>query len=260
MSRRQCLKEKLVNRERIFGYNIYMPSSYMLQEYMPKGVDYIVLDCEHGPHDVDHYSEFLRLCRMNDMPVIVRIPDAMYHFAARAMDCGADGVLVPRVESIEQVKAVVEGVRMPPKGRKGIGGKFLLSSDETIVEYNQNRFIWIQIESAKGVQILPEIMQLYGDEITACVIGPGDLSISTGEWPDSRDTDFEVDQNCTSEKVIRQTYALCAMYGKSAGIYCLDETDAEKKIALGTNLVWMSCDANFLARAISDVAEKIAKM
>ncbi|MEA4824685.1 MAG: aldolase/citrate lyase family protein [Clostridiaceae bacterium] len=246
------LNEKLRHRERIFGYTAYIPSTYTLPEYKPEGVDYILFDCEHGPHDAEHYSSYYRHCRALGIPTVVRVADAVYHLVAHATDCGADGVLIPRVETMEQVRAAVEGLYLPPAGKKGYGGKFQFYPGETIEQYNRRRMLWIQIESPAGAAILPEILERYGDRISACVIGPCDLSINAGT-----PLDFYSD---ASLAVIRSVYEECAAHGISSGSYCFDEADAVKRIALGTNLIWMACDAIFLTRGIRDAAAAIAKL
>lgn len=246
------LNEKLRKRERIFGYTVYLPSTYVIADYMPAGVDYILFDCEHGPYDEDFYSAYYRHCRERGIPTITRIADAEYHLAARAVDCGSDGILVPRVETLEQVKTVVEGVYMPPVGKKGYGGKYQLYPGETIDQYNKRRLLWIQIESPAGLKVLPEILEKYGDYISACMIGPCDLSINAGT-----PLDFYSE---ASLNVIRKTYNLCAKHGISSGSYCFDEADAAKRAQLGTNLFWVACDAIFMARGIRQTADAIARL
>ena len=252
--------EKLHNRERVFGFTAYLPSHYSMADYMPKGVDFILFDCEHGPYDTDYYADYLRLCRMLNMPTVVRIADAVYHLAARAIDCGADGVLVPRVESVEQVREVLDGLRMPPIGRKGFGGKSQFYPNETVAQFNQRRLLWIQIESRKGVEILPEILRQYGNEISACMIGPCDLGISASVEVGETGGDPTEAIEQASLDVIRKMNRLCEQNGISAGCYCFDEEDAAKKIALGTNLIWMACDAFYLIRGIKQAAEAVANM
>lgn len=246
------LNEKLRKRERIFGYTVYLPSTYVIADYMPEHVDYILFDCEHGPYDEDYYSEFYRHCRARGIPTITRIADSEYHFAARAADCGSDGLLVPRVESVEQVRKVVEGLYMPPVGKKGYGGKYQLLPGETIEEYNRRRLLWIQIESPAGAEALPEILEKYGSCISACVIGPCDLSINAG-------TPLDFDSEA-SLSVIRKVFELCAEHGISSGIYCFDEADAAKRLTQGANLFWVACDAVFMARGIRQAAEAVARL
>lgn len=254
------LLDKLYKRERIFGYSAYIPDVYTIAEYMPKGVDYILFDCEHGPHDIEYYSDYFTLCRMLDIPTVVRIPDAVYHLAARAIDCGADGVLVPRVETPEQVEAVIEGLRMPPLGRKGYGGKFLMRKGESIEEFNKRRMLWIQIESRQGSDRLPEILERYGDQISACVIGPCDLSISTSQPSEFRADAVRALDEKNAADVLAKTADLCKQQGISYGSYCFDVADALHCLSQGMNLTWVSCDANFMLQGIQEVAKKIADL
>ncbi len=246
------LNEKLRSRQRVFGYTAYLPSTYTLMDYMPRGVDYILFDCEHGPYDEDHYAEYYRQCRALDIPTITRVADAEYHFVARAVDCGSDGVLIPRVETLEQVQAAVSGLFMPPIGKKGYGGKFQFYPGETIDEYNRRRVLWIQIESPQGATLLPEIFRTYPGLISGCVIGPCDLSINAG-------TPLEFYSKASLD-AIRQTYEVCAANGVSSGSYCFDADDARRRVALGTNLIWMGCDAIFLAQGIRDAANAVARL
>ena len=246
------LNQKLRARERIFGYTAYLPSTYTLADYMPAGVDYILFDCEHGPYDEDYYSEYYRHCRALGIPTITRVADAEYHFVARAADCGSDGVLIPRVETLEQVEAAVAGLYIPPIGKKGYGGKFQFYPGETIEEYNANRILWIQIESPAGAELLPKIIEKYGSLLSACVIGPCDLSINAGT-----PLDFYSDASVSN---IRRVFDLCAANHISSGSYCFDAADAKKRFGLGMNLVWMGCDAIFLADGIRRAADAIAAL
>ena len=141
------LNKKLRSRERIFGYTVYMPDTYVVNEYMPEGVDYILFDCEHGPYDIDYYAPFFRECRQLGIPTITRVPDATYAHISHVMDLGSDGIMVPRVETLEQVRTAVEGIFLPPEGKKGYGGKFQFYPGESIEEYRKRRMLWIQIES-----------------------------------------------------------------------------------------------------------------
>lgn len=257
MDKLDQLLEKLHKRERIFGYTAYIPDIYTMAEYMPEGVDYILFDCEHGPHDIEYYSGYFTLCRRLDIPTVVRIPDAVYHLAARAIDCGADGILVPRVETAEQVQAVVEGMRMPPLGRKGYGGKFLMRPGESIDEFNKRRMLWIQIESRKGSEALENILDRYEGQISACVIGPCDLAISTSQSEEFHaDTVRALDEK-TAADVLAKTAELCSQHGISFGSYCFDVADALRCISRGMNLTWVGCDANFMLQGIREAAERI---
>lgn len=246
------LNEKLRTGQRVFGYTVYLPNTYMQMEYMPEGVDYILFDCEHGPNDEDSYAPYYRHFRALGIPTITRIADAEYHLAARAMDCGSDGLLIPRVETVDQVRTAVEGIFLPPIGKKGCGGRYMRYPDETLEEYNRRRILWIQIESPEGAQALPEILDQYGHLISACVVGPCDLSIRAGT-----PLDFYSE---ASLKVLRQVQELCTQYGISSGSYSADTKEAAFRVGLGNNLVWMSCDTVFMADGIRRAAGAIAAL
>lgn len=246
------LNQKLRNRERIFGYTIYLPNTYMQMEYMPQGVDYVLFDCEHGPHDEDSYAAYYRHFRALGIPTITRIADAEYHLAARAMDCGSDGLLIPRVETMEQVRAAVDGIFLPPIGKKGCGGRYMRYPGETLEEYNRRRILWIQIESPEGAAILLEILEAYGHLISACVIGPCDLSIRAG-------TPLDIYSE-PSRKVLDQVHKTCLRYGISSGSYSGSLQEAAFRVSLGNNLVWMSCDTVFMADGIQRAAAAIAAL
>lgn len=252
MDKLDRLNQKLKNRERIFGYTVYMPDTYVIDEYMPEGVDYILFDCEHGPYNDDYYAPFFRLCRSKQIPTIVRVQDASYALVSHAMDIGADGILLPRVETLEQVKNAVEGMYLPPDGKKGYGGKFQFYPGEKIAEYRRRRVLWIQIESPEGVKLLPKIIRQYGDYISACVIGPFDMSVNIG-------TPLDVWSEAETD-AIRDVFTQCETAGISSGIYVGDEEAAAKRIELGANLLWMSCDAIYMTRAIARAARDVAAL
>ena len=246
------LNAKLRARERVFGYTVYMPDGYVLREYLPEGVDYILFDCEHGPRDIDFYAPYYQLCRDHSIPTITRVPDATYPLISHVMDLGSDGILVPRVETLEQVRIAVEAFHFPPDGKKGYCGKFQLYPGETIEQYRDRRVLWIQIESPAGAALLPEILKQYGQYISAVVIGPFDLSINSG-----------VPTQIWDDKVsatIADVFAQCEAAGISSGIYVNDEDAAARRIAQGANLLWMSCDAIYMTRAIAQAAKTVAEL
>jgi len=246
------LNQKLRNRERIFGYTVYLPNTYMQMEYMPKGVDFVLLDCEHGPHDAEYYSEYYRHFRMLGIPTITRIADAEYHLAARAADCGSDGLMIPRVETLEQVDRAVEGLYLPPVGKKGYGCKHMWYPNESIDEYNRRRMLWIQIESPEGADELPKILEKYGHLISAVIIGPCDLSVRMGT-----PLDF---YNEKTLAVIKKVYDLCEQYGVSSGSYAASLDEASRRVGMNANLIWLACDVVYLTNAIQQMADAVADM
>ena len=82
-------------------------------------LDYILFDAEHGVFDTQNVVELLQVCRLMGLPAFVRAQDSEYHLIAKAIDMGADGVMLPRTERLEQLRTAVDALLFYPEGRKG---------------------------------------------------------------------------------------------------------------------------------------------
>jgi 2-keto-3-deoxy-L-rhamnonate aldolase RhmA len=148
------------------------------------GFDFAFIDAEHGSFDVATLQDICRTARLADIAPIVRVVDLQYGLVARALDCGAQGVILPRVESPELLAEAVQWTRFPPLGVRGYGlGASQLdyepaSFDQVIDHVNQNVLVVVQIESVKACERCDELLSVPG--IDAVLIGPADLSISLG--------------------------------------------------------------------------------
>ena len=182
MDKYELLNEKFKNCEPIFGTQMTVTySTIMLEKLYREDLDFMLFDMEHGIYNTENLVPLLQMTRLMGLPNVVRIPAIEYPYFARAIDMGADAIMVPRVETIEQVKTAVDSVRFYPVGKTGFGGHALLRKNETIEEFQNNRHLIIQIESPKGFQNLSAILESYGDQIASVIIGPYDFSIMIGE-------------------------------------------------------------------------------
>ena len=84
------------------------------------GADFAVLDMEHTGFGFDTVRQVVRYCQAAGLPVVVRVPSQQRHHISRALDTGADGVMVPIVSSVEQAKAVLEAAKYWPDGTRGV--------------------------------------------------------------------------------------------------------------------------------------------
>ncbi len=115
---------------------------------------------------------------------IVRVADLQYALIARALDCGAQGVLLPRVESPELLEKAVSWTRFPPLGTRGFGlgppqlDYEAVSMSDAIAHVNANVLVVLQIETRTALERIDELLAV--PHIDAVLIGPGDLSVSLG--------------------------------------------------------------------------------
>ena len=254
MSRLLELKEKLKNVRPALGTTVVNVAwSGLAQKTAAFPFDFLVLDEEHGTLSAESAEEILRVCRLCDLPTVVRIPDAIPNLISKSLDMGADGVMIPRVESLAQVETAIRSARYYPRGRKGCGGfSNLRAEDQGSVEtYNDNRLIFVQMESYEGLAVLPEILEKYRDEIACVVIGPYDSSIMVG-------TPLDI-VSPTMVKYIRDVFDVCRRYGMSCGSFVDTAAMIPHYRDLGANVYWTGTELSLLCESFQNLCDTFKK-
>ena len=254
MSRLQALKEKLANREPILSTTIgNVAWTGIAQKMAGFPLDFVVLDEEHGTLSPELGEALLRVCRLCDLPTIVRIPDAVPNLISKTLDMGADGIMVPRVERLEQVETAIRCARYYPRGRKGCGGFSNLCADDqgSLDRYNDNRLIFVQIESREGQAVLPEILEKYRSEIAGVLIGPYDSSIMLG-------TPLDIGSDVMLA-YMRDVFDTCRAAGVSCGSFVDDRTLIPRYRDLGANVYWAGTEVSLLCEAVGELCEAFRK-
>ena len=154
------------------------------------GLDYVVIDTEHNPRSRGELGDFLTMFNTTGVVPIVRIPIPDSHYVTMALDAGAQGVLAPYCETVDQVKEVVAAAKWRPL--KGEAARRLIETGEHVSDStkaylenrNKNSVAIIGIESVAAVKNLPEMLKVPG--IDGIFVGPNDMSISLG-IPDQYD-------------------------------------------------------------------------
>ena len=148
------------------------------------GLDWVFFDGEHGAYGFETLQDLMRVATGVGLCPIVRVADLDYALIARALDCGAEGVLLPRVESPELLAKAVSWTRFPPMGARGFGlaAPHLdyepVSIPDAIAHVNANVLVVLQIETRTALERIDELLAV--PNIDAVLVGPGDLSISLG--------------------------------------------------------------------------------
>jgi 4-hydroxy-2-oxoheptanedioate aldolase len=182
-------------------------------------------------------------------PGLVRVPGHEPAEMMRALDAGADGVIVPLVNSRANAMAAVSACKYPPLGERSWGPTRagLLRPDYGIEEANARLLCLVQIETREAVEALDEILDVPG--IDGIYVGPADLGISYGWQPQMR---AELMQHVT---VIEQILQASSSRGLICGVHSEDATSAAFWIEKGFNLVTLGSDVGLLRRkAASELA------
>ncbi|MBC8167170.1 MAG: aldolase [Bryobacteraceae bacterium] len=148
------------------------------------GFHWAFVDTEHGNFDLETVQDICRVSSLVGFCPIVRVPDLQYHLTARALDCGAEGIVFPRVESPELLERAVSWTKFPPVGVRGFGLTAMAVNYEQATmpqiaaHANENTMVVVQIETMRAVEACDELLSVPG--IDAVLIGPADLSFSVG--------------------------------------------------------------------------------
>ena len=247
------LSRKFKERSQILGTNVTLITSTPMIEMMNEDyIDYILFDMEHGSFNNENLIPVLQTCRLIGLPSFVRVPDHTNFHIARLLDLGADGIMLPRTETVAQVKAAVEAMRFPPVGHKGKGGYCQVRPGETLEEFNRNRHLLVQIESPVGVAALPDMLDQYGHEIASIVIGPYDLSFTMGMPAQFDRPEFQA--------MVQKIFDICKAKNANVGIFCDNTAQAQKYRAMGANFLWMCTDDQLIKAALNAILKPMADM
>ena len=244
MNQLHTLKEKLSHNRQIFMPILSPEWASAAEIYKKQGVDCVLVDTEHMPVGIETLRRTLAACRTADLPCIVRVPDAVYSLISRTLDAGADGIMVPRVETLEQVRIAVESSKFPPVGKKGCGGPGIFRPGETVEDFNRSRILLLQIESPAGIDLLPDMLQNFGGQVDGAVVGPADLSISLG-------IPLEFDHPRLHGE-IRRLISVCAKHQKPCGMYLSDMKTALYWRSEGMRILWTASDRDFAAAGAAE--------
>lgn len=179
------VKHALKRGERQIGTGFWQLRSPEIARLLAAaGFDWAFVDTEHGGFDLETVQDICRVARLAGLAPIVRVGDLQYPLVARALDCGATGIIFPRVESSEILERAVSWTKFPPEGIRGYGlsGHHLdyesRSFTEVVEHVNANTMVVFQIETRRAFEARDELLSVPG--IDAVMIGPADLSISLG--------------------------------------------------------------------------------
>lgn len=148
------------------------------------GFNWAFVDTEHGGFDLETVQDICRVSNMAGLCPIVRVADLQYPLVARALDCGAQGIIFPRVESPEMLERAVSWTKFPPIGIRGFGlttqqvNYEPIGMPQIIEQVNANTLVVMQIETQRALDMRDELLSVPG--IDAVMVGPADLSISLG--------------------------------------------------------------------------------
>lgn len=212
------------------------------------GMDYLVVDREHGCHSDETVAHVCQVARLASFPVLMRTVSCEMSELRRAVDLGPCGLLVPCVESASQLDTVRDAVLMPPRGKRRPGGmgNYWMKDFQYATwrdEFEEHFIVIPQIESQAGLENVDAIAN--HPLVTAVGLGPYDLSADLGCcWdPDSPD----------HKAAIGRIRKAADAAGKKVWIGC----DGPKLIAEGYTFLWIGTVSSLLVNRFAEAIDAI---
>ncbi|MDR3070391.1 MAG: hypothetical protein LBU38_05195 [Propionibacteriaceae bacterium] len=246
MSVRRSLFRQAVNNPDgpALGVWVKIPAMESVELIALAGFDFIVVDLEHSPMNLETAYRLIGTARQAGVAPIVRIPELAGGLVQRILDAGAEGIMLPHVDTVEQAEAAVRAVRFAPWGNRGVGatsraGEWGLLERAEYLRYGQEEVILIvQIESGPAARAAGQIASVKG--VDALLVGAADLSTSEGKG----ENDPEVLELIAG--AIRDTRAAGVPIGNSGGS---TEASVQRAVDDGYSFTMLSNDATRLGMA-----------
>jgi 2-keto-3-deoxy-L-rhamnonate aldolase RhmA len=177
------------------------------------GCDFTLFDLEHSGFGFETVKSTLRYFEAADLPAIVRVPSREYHHIARAMDMGAEGLMLPMVGNVDEVRHIVNSMKYHPAGKRGVA--LQVAHDryrpgtvaDKFTAANARTTLFCQIETEEGVKNADKMAAIDG--VDCLWIGHFDLSVSLGIPGQFDHPDFK--------KAIEKTIAATKKHNKALG-------------------------------------------
>lgn len=212
------------------------------------GLDFIILDTEHGPASLETLHNHVRAARLTAMHPIVRVKGIEAHAIGSALDTGAAGVQVPNINSAEQAREAVQAARFHPVGSRGVcrfvrAANFGDQDKASYFQESNQAVVILQVEGLEGVSNLDAILDVPGFDVL--FVGPYDLSQSVGK-PGEVDAPEVV-------ALMREIAEKAKAKGVLLGAFCDTPENAKLLRGEGFSYIAYSVDVNIFIEAIKNL-------
>jgi len=213
------------------------------------GCRYVIYDMEHTGAGLETIKWQVACCRGLPIVPMVRVPRSDYHFLARALDIGVEGVMIPMVESQAQARAIVEATHYPPRGRRGAAFGFAHDNyapgtpHDKMKAADARTLVIAQIETERGLDHVEAIAAVEG--IDVLWVGHFDLTNFLGIPGQFEDPRYLA--------ALNHIVAAARRHGKGLGFMAADAETARTYRVRGFNMIASGTDMGLLVAGIKGV-------
>jgi 4-hydroxy-2-oxoheptanedioate aldolase len=220
------------------------------------GYDVVWFDMEHRAFGFDKIDPISLACRATGIDLMVRICKTGYDSPMRALEFGANGLMIPHCRSAEEARQWVEWVRFPPMGKRGLDGagadaEFgFADTKEHLKHANEEVFLALQVEDKEAVDSIDEIVAVEGFDLI--FVGPGDLSLSYG-------VPLQFDHPLL-QKAFERVAKATEKAGKWWGTTTANPAAAQRAIDMGARMVTVGGDHGALVNGLRNSFAQFAEV
>lgn len=234
-------RRRILAGETLFGAWASLGSPGSAELMGRAGLDWVVVDLEHGNTTESELLAHLTAIELTGCAALVRPQSGERLRIGRALDLGAEGIVVPRLDTAEQVREAVTFLRYPPGGQRGValltrGARLGTVNHAGVAALNEDIVGIVQIESPLAVEAADEFAATDGVDVL--FVGPADLSHSLG-IPGQFSSP-------TYQEALRRVVSASRAHGKAAGILLYDSASFRPHLELGFRFVGIGADVSFV--------------
>lgn len=232
-------KQTLLDGKPAFGFSVALGSPLSVEALSDSGVDFILLDRQHGSWGDDSTIAALIAMRGGEAIPMARVLHNEFSLIGRLLDEGMMGIIVPMVNSAEDAKAVANACHFPPVGERSWGwGRARAYGNDYSDAISDQLFVAVQIETAQAVENAEAILATPG--VDGCWVGPSDLALSLGFHPS------KMDEREEHARALEKVLKACENTGKIPGIAGRSVADGVQRAGLGFRFITAGSDLGFI--------------
>lgn len=236
----QKLRRNLRTGQRVYGLWVTLESASITELGVVLGLDWIVIDAEHGHLDWRDILAHVRAAVRSSTVVLVRVAELNAALIKRALDIGADGVVVPWVETADQLRQALRYAHYPPAGVRGIGAERATAWGQCFAEHvaqaGENMLVIPVIETVQAGRNIRQMLEVQGTDVF--FFGPADYSSTAGfagQWEGPG----------VAEQIEQIKNAILAA-GKHCGIMTTGDEDLDHRHRQGFGMLGLGSDCGLL--------------
>ena len=252
----KSIKSRMQNGESVFGTWCMLPSSFVVDVIARTGVDFVVLDMEHGTLSLETAEEMVRAAQLHNCQSIIRVGDDHENTILHALETGCEAIMVPHVSTVKVAEKIVNAALYSPKGSRGLSpytrchNYTHMGLEKSMLRHAEDTMVGILVEGKEGIENLSQIVQVEG--IDLIYLGMYDISQSVG-LPGQLEHPEVMLQLKKCLKVIKSS-------NKFAGTFSRDIRACKKFKEMGFDFIAYVADSyalhSYFSEAVSNFSKK----